>query len=79
MSQEGARTGEAYESDPHRVGRVGFTDLILRAVRGENMFAHARIPETVPADVASFLEKGVANEAAFEANLENWVAQRRKH
>jgi hypothetical protein len=24
----------------------GFTDLILRAVRGENMFVHARVTET---------------------------------
>ena len=27
----------------------GFTDLMLRAVRGENMFVHARVPESVPA------------------------------
>jgi creatinine amidohydrolase len=56
----------------------GFTDLILRAVRGENMFAHARVPETVPPAVAPILEKALANEAAFEAKLENWLAQRRK-
>jgi creatinine amidohydrolase len=56
----------------------GFTDLILRAVRGENMFVHARVPETVPAAVAPILEKELANEAAFEAKLENWLAQRSK-
>ena len=56
----------------------GFTDLILRAVRGENMFVHARVPETVPPAVAPILEKALANEAAFEAKLENWLAQRRK-
>ena len=54
----------------------GFTDLILRAVRGENMFVHARVPETVPAAVAPILEKALANEAAFGAKLENWLAQR---
>ena len=54
----------------------GFTDLILRAVRGENMFAHPRVPETVPAAVAPILEKALANEAAFEARLENWLVQR---
>jgi creatinine amidohydrolase len=56
----------------------GFTDLILRAVRGENLFAHARVPDTVPPAVASMLEKALANEAAFEAKLEDWLAQRRK-
>ncbi len=56
----------------------GFTDLILRAVRGENMLVHARIPETVPPDVVPIIEKGAANEAAFEAKLDNWLAQRGK-
>jgi creatinine amidohydrolase/Fe(II)-dependent formamide hydrolase-like protein len=56
----------------------GFTDLILRAVRGENMFVHARVPETVPPAVAPMLEKALANEAAFGAKLEDWLVQRRK-
>jgi len=56
----------------------GSTDLILRAVRGENMFVHARIPETVPPAVAPILEKAIANEVAFEAKLEDWLLQRRK-
>jgi creatinine amidohydrolase len=56
----------------------GFTDLILRAVRGENMFVHARVPETVPPAVAPILERALANEAAFEAKLEDWLVQRRK-
>jgi creatinine amidohydrolase len=56
----------------------GTTDLILRAVRGENLFAHARVSETVPPAVAPMLEKALANEAAFEVKLEGWLAQRRK-
>jgi creatinine amidohydrolase len=56
----------------------GFTDLILRAVRGEDMFAHARIPETVPPAVAPILEKALAKEDEFEAQLENWLRERRK-
>ena len=56
----------------------GFTDLILRAVRGENMFVHARVPETVPLAVSATLEKALANEAAFGATLERWLAQRKK-
>jgi len=56
----------------------GFTDLILRTVRGEDMFTHARIPETVPPAVAPILEKALASEAAYEAKLEEWLLQRRK-
>jgi creatinine amidohydrolase len=56
----------------------GFTDLILRAVRGENMFFHPRGPETVPPAVAPVLEKALAGETVYEAQLENWLAQRRK-
>jgi hypothetical protein len=43
------------------------------------MFVHPRVPETVPAPVAPILEKVLAKEAAFEAKLENWLVQRRKH
>lgn len=56
----------------------GTTDLILRAVRGENLFLHPRLPETVPPAVAPMLEKALADEAAFEAKLADWLAQRRK-
>ena len=56
----------------------GATDLILRAVRGENLFVRARVPDTVPAAVAPTIEKALANEAAFEAKLEDWLARRRK-
>jgi hypothetical protein len=56
----------------------GFTDLILRAVRGENMFVLPRSPETVPPPVAPVLEKALANEAEFEAKLAAWLAQRKK-
>ena len=56
----------------------GFTDLILRAVRGENMFLHARVPETVPAPLTGMLDEVLANEAAFGVKLEDWLAQRRR-
>jgi creatinine amidohydrolase len=56
----------------------GFTDLILRTVRGENMLVHARGPETLPTAVAPVLEQALANEAAFEAKLNNWLVQRRE-
>jgi hypothetical protein len=56
----------------------GFTELILRAVRGENLFAHSRVPETVPVTVAPILEKTLTSEAAFGAELEKWLVQRGK-
>ena len=56
----------------------GFAELILRAVRGENMFVHARVPETVPPAMTPILEKALANEAAFEAQLGTWLGQRGK-
>ena len=56
----------------------GFTDLMLRAVRGENMFVHARVPESVPPAVAPVLEKELANEATFGATLAKWLVQRGK-
>jgi len=81
--------GSGYLSSPARAtaayGRAvkawwidGFTGLILRAVRGENMFVHPRAPETAPPAVAPLLEKALANEGAFGAKLEDWLAQRRK-
>jgi len=56
----------------------GTTDLILRAVRGEDLFVHARLPDSVPPAVAPMLEKALANEDAFAAKLEGWLAQRQK-
>jgi creatinine amidohydrolase/Fe(II)-dependent formamide hydrolase-like protein len=41
----------------------GFADLIVRAIRGENMFVHARVPETVPPPVAPTIDKALAEEA----------------
>ena len=56
----------------------GSTDLILRAVGGENMFVHPRRPDAVPPAVAPTIEKQLANEAAFAARLDAWLAQRTK-
>jgi creatinine amidohydrolase len=80
---------QVYLSDPARGtaahGRAveagwidGFTSLILRAIRGENLFVHPRFPETIPDAVADQAEKGLAEEAAFAAALETWLAQRRR-
>lgn len=57
---------------------AGFTDLVVRAVRGENMFGHTRVPETMPASLAPMFEKGLADDDAFGARLQNWLTQRGK-
>jgi creatinine amidohydrolase len=55
----------------------GFADLILRAVRGENLLTHPRIPDTTPpAALAPVFEKMYADEAAFAAKLDAWLATR---
>jgi creatinine amidohydrolase len=73
-----ARATAAYGRAVEAWWMDGFTDLILRAVRGESMLVRPRVPETVPAPVAPILEQALANEAAFETNLENWLLQRKK-
>jgi hypothetical protein len=50
---------------------------MLRAVGGENLFDHPRLPDKVPPAVAPMLEKALADEAAFGAKLEAWLAERR--
>ena len=73
-----ARASAAYGRAVETWWIDGFTDLMLRAVRGENLFAHPRLPDTVPAAVAPMLEKALTREAAFGAQLENWLVQRGK-
>ena len=56
----------------------GLSDLILQAVRGDDMFARPRLPETVPPPIGPMIERALAAEAAFAADLESWLAQRRR-
>ena len=80
---------QGYLSDPAKAtaahGRAvedgwieGFTAMILRAVRGENLFAHPRFPDAIPPPVAGVTQKCLDNEAAFGAALDAWLAQRRR-
>jgi len=57
----------------------GFTELILRAVRGEDLLHQPRLPATIPPAVAPILDKALANEMAFDVQFETWLAQRRKN
>lgn len=58
----------------------GFTDLILRAVRGENLSVHPRVPDSMPDNPAinQALGKALENERAFEQKLQAWLAQKKK-
>ena len=56
----------------------GFADLILRAVRGENLLKAPRTPDRIDPAVASILGKALENERAFELKLEDWLSRRRK-
>jgi creatinine amidohydrolase/Fe(II)-dependent formamide hydrolase-like protein len=80
---------QGYLSDPAKAtaayGRAfeaawieGFASLILRAVRGENLFVHPRSPDRVPPSVAATAERALQDEAAFAATLEQWLAQRQR-
>jgi hypothetical protein len=54
----------------------GMSELILQALRGEDMAARPGQPVTIPPPVAPIIERALANEAAFAAELEAWLAQR---
>jgi hypothetical protein len=84
-----ARGWQGYLSSPSKAtaayGRAikewwidGFTALILRAVRGEDLLHQPRLPETIPPAVAPTLDKALASERAFGVKFENWLGQRRK-
>jgi creatinine amidohydrolase len=84
-----ARDWQGYLSSPSKAtaayGRAikewwidGFTELILRAVRGENLLHKPRLPDTIPPAVAPTFDKTLTNERAFESKFENWLAQRKK-
>jgi creatinine amidohydrolase/Fe(II)-dependent formamide hydrolase-like protein len=57
----------------------GMTDLILQAVRGENMFTRPRWPDPVRSDpeYGPILESALQPEREFEQKLERWLEQRK--
>lgn len=57
----------------------GFSDLMLRAVRGENLRAHPRQPEELPSNLTSLFDKMLGDERAFAAKLDEWLARRKKN
>ena len=83
----GAAGWQGYLSDPARASAShgqaieswwieGFTNLIVRAVGGENMAGRPRFPDAIPPPVAAVTAKALANEVAFEATLQQWLSGR---
>jgi Creatinine amidohydrolase len=56
----------------------GLSDLILRAVGGENLLKAPRAPEGIDRAMSAALGKALANERAFELKLEGWLDRRRQ-
>jgi len=75
-----AKATAAYGRDVEAWWVEGMTDLILRALRGENLFKHARFPENVGNDPAwvEIVEDVLEPEREFELKLERWLDQRKK-
>jgi len=58
----------------------GMTDLILQAVRGENLFDRPRWPAPLQnsPEYAEVVDGALAPEREFEGELERWLAQRKR-
>jgi creatinine amidohydrolase len=57
---------------------AGTSELILEAIRGADMSERPREPVALPPPIAPIIESALANEAAFGAELDRWLAQRRR-
>jgi len=75
-----ARANAAYGRDIETWWVEGMTDLILQAVRGEDLFTRSRWPRPLENDPAygQVVEDVLAPEREFELRLDRWLGQRRK-
>jgi creatinine amidohydrolase len=72
-----AKASEAYGQDLKVWWIEGMMNLILRAVRGENLFGRPRFPGDLENDPrASVVAEVLAHEREFEQKLDRWLAQR---
>lgn len=55
----------------------GLSDLILRAIGGQDLLKAPRFPDQVDPAMASILGQALENDRAFEAKLQEWLAKRR--
>jgi creatinine amidohydrolase len=77
-----ARATAAYGRDIEAWWVDGMTDLILRAVRGENLFGRPRHPENllaVPGNTQILIDDVLGPEREFDLTFERWLAQRKKN
>jgi creatinine amidohydrolase len=72
-----AKATAAYGRDIETWWIDGQTDLIVRAVNGENLLTMPRAPQMDPAMQGVFA-KSLEHERAFEAKLEAWLARRQQ-
>jgi creatinine amidohydrolase len=68
----------AYGRDFEEWWVSGMSDLIVRAAGGENFSKAARIPDRIEPVMAPILGKVLENERAFQAKLQDWLAQHQR-
>ena len=73
-----AKATAAYGRDIEAWWVDGMTELLLRAVRGENLLKAPRAPAQLDAGRTSLVERELQNEREFEAKLDAWLARRRR-
>jgi creatinine amidohydrolase len=54
----------------------GQSDLVLRAVRGENLLKAPRVPDQIDPALTPLLKTVMEDEQAFDAKLQQWLARR---
>jgi creatinine amidohydrolase len=73
-----ARASAAYGRAVESWWVEGMSDLILRAIGGQDLSKAPRIWDRIDPAVAGIVGKALEDEQAFEAKLQNWLAQRRQ-
>jgi creatinine amidohydrolase len=75
-----SRADAAYGREVEGWWVEGMTDLILQAVRGENLRARPRWPEPLQNDPEhdQIIEQALRPEREFEMTFERWLSERRK-
>jgi creatinine amidohydrolase len=75
-----ARASAAYGREIEAWWIRGMTDLILRAVRGENLLDRPRFPGNLQNDAtrAQIIDDVLAHEHEFESKFERWLSQHKQ-
>lgn len=75
-----AKANAAYGREIEAWWVEGMTDLILQAVRGENLRERPRFPGNLQSDPAraQMIDEFFAPEREFELKLERWLTQHKK-